>query len=363
MDPGPREADRVEAETVSGRPDSLPERRCASIARWPISRNPSYSFHFQIRSSSRERFFQGTSPNPLSGDDERCAAEKKDDLRIVPHARPLGLGLMDVGLLIERLKAAHPDAACALEHRSPFELLIATILSAQTTDARVNMVTPGLFARYPDARAMGRAELADLEALVRSTGFFRNKSKSIRGASERLEREFDGVVPRTMDELLTLPGVARKTANVVLGVGHGVAEGVVVDTHVARVSRRLGLSRAGHPERIERELMKKLPRSEWIHFAHLLIFHGRRVCVARKPRCPECAVLDLCPSGPYFIAGKTPPWERKAALGPNGAARGAVRTAKRAVKKVARVANGASRAVKKATRAVKRSAGSGRGRR
>ena len=158
---------------------------------------------------------------------------------------------MDVPLLLERLRAAYPDAKCALDHRDPFELLIATILSAQCTDARVNMVTPTLFARFPDAEAMSGATQEELEDLVRTTGFFRNKSKSIRGASERLVGEFGGTVPRSMDELLRLPGVARKTASVVLGVSYGLAEGVVVDTHVARVSRRLGLTKHGKVEKIE----------------------------------------------------------------------------------------------------------------
>jgi endonuclease-3 len=220
---------------------------------------------------------------------------------------------VDVSPVIERLAQAHPDAACALTHEDPFQLLVATILSAQCTDARVNMVTPELFRKYPDAAAMSRAAQADLEKLIRTTGFFRNKSKSIRGASERLVEAFGGTVPRTMDELLTLPGVARKTANVVLGVGHGLAEGIVVDTHVQRVSRRLGLSRAKNPVEIERELMQKVPRDKWILFSHLLIFHGRRVCTARKPKCEACVVFEMCPSGPYYIRGRVPPWDRRAA--------------------------------------------------
>jgi endonuclease III len=220
---------------------------------------------------------------------------------------------MDVTPILRRLAEAHPDAACALTHENPFQLLVATILSAQCTDARVNMVTPALFAKYPDALAMSRAPQADLERLIRTTGFFRNKSKSIRGASERLIEAFGGVVPRTMDELLSLPGVARKTANVVLGVGHGVADGVVVDTHVERVSRRLGLSRGKNPVEIEQELMKRIPREQWIAFSHLMIFHGRRICVARKPRCEACTLFELCPSGPYYIKGRVPPWDRRAA--------------------------------------------------
>ena len=223
---------------------------------------------------------------------------------------------MDVNLLIQKLEAAHPDAACALTHENPFQLLVATILSAQCTDARVNQVTPALFKRYPDAAAMSRASQEDLEEMVRTTGFFRNKSKSLRGASQRLVESFGGVVPRTMDELLSLPGVARKTANVVLGVGYRISEGVVVDTHVYRVSRRLRLTKGEDPVQVEQDLMKKVPRAKWIEFSHLLIFHGRRICVARKPRCEECAVFDLCPSGRYYIAGKVPPWDRRVMADP-----------------------------------------------
>jgi len=218
---------------------------------------------------------------------------------------------VDLPLLIDRLRAAHPDAACALTHRNPFELLVATVLSAQCTDVRVNLVTPGLFKRYPDPESMRQASQEDLEEIIRSTGFFRNKSKAIRAASQRLVEEFGGEVPRSMEELLRLPGVARKTASVVLGVAYGIAEGVVVDTHVQRVSRRLGLSRGRGPSEVERDLMRILPRERWIEFAHLLIFHGRRICQARKPRCPECPVNDLCPSARYFLSGKVPPWERR----------------------------------------------------
>jgi endonuclease-3 len=218
---------------------------------------------------------------------------------------------MDLSLLIARLREAHPDAACALEHQSPFQLLVATILSAQCTDARVNKVTPGLFARYPDAAAMSRVSQEELEEIIRSTGFYRNKARAIRAASTRIEETFGGWVPWSMEELLTLAGVARKTANVVLGVAYGLSEGVVVDTHVERIARRLGLSSGKNPEEVERDLMRLLPHEEWIHFAHLLIFHGRRTCVARKPLCGDCPVVDLCPSGPYFLGGQIPPWERK----------------------------------------------------
>ncbi len=220
---------------------------------------------------------------------------------------------MDIRVLIDRLRNAYPDAACALEHQSPFQLLVATILSAQCTDARVNMVTPGLFARYPDAAAMSQVGQEELEEIIRSTGFYRNKAKAIRAASERLMDSFGGTVPRSMEELLTLAGVARKTANVVLGVAYGLSEGVVVDTHVERIARRLGLSRGKGPEEVEQDLMRLLPQEDWIDFSHLLIFHGRRTCVARKPNCVECPVIDLCPSGPYFLGGQTPPWEKRAA--------------------------------------------------
>ena len=212
-----------------------------------------------------------------------------------------------VAALLDALKRAYPTAECALTHENPFQLLIATILSAQCTDARVNMVTPVLFARFPDPAAMSQASQEELEFIIRSTGFYRNKAKSIRGASARIVEAFGGVVPRTMHELLSLPGVARKTGNVVLGVGFGIADGVVVDTHVFRLSHRLGLSDGKNPEFVESDLMRVIPRDEWILLSHLLIFHGRQVCFARKPACVACPVADLCPSAPYFLAGKEPP--------------------------------------------------------
>ena len=235
----------------------------------------------------------------------------------------------DVEQLLDRLKAAHPDAVCALTHEDAFQLLVATILSAQCTDARVNMVTPGLFAKYPDAEAMSGASQEELETIIRSTGFYRNKSKSLRGASQRIVVAFGGAVPRTMDELLSLPGVARKTANVVLGTGYGIADGIVVDTHVARLSRRLGLSRGKSAEEIEQDLMRIVPREEWILLAHLLIFHGRRICEARKPKCDICPVATLCPSAPYFLAGATPPWEKGRAAVARGVAKGKKATARK----------------------------------
>jgi endonuclease-3 len=237
--------------------------------------------------------------------------------------------------LIARLKAAYPDAACALRHEDPFQLLVATILSAQCTDERVNKVTPALFARYPDALAMKDAPVEDLEDLIRTTGFYHNKTKSLLGASRRLAEEHQGRVPSTMEELLALPGVARKTANVVLGTGYGIAVGVVVDTHVYRLSRRLGLTRSATPVEIEQDLMKLLPPSEWILFAHLLIHHGRRICIARKPRCEICPVRDLCPSAPYFLSGKLPPWERRTET-PKRAKKSVKKSVKKRAKRVAK---------------------------
>ena len=239
---------------------------------------------------------------------------------------------VDIGRLIARLRDAHPDAACALRHEDPFQLLVATILSAQCTDERVNKVTPVLFSRFPNAESMKDADPKELEEIIRSTGFYHNKTKSIRGAAERIVAAYQGRVPSRMDDLLTLPGVARKTANVVLGVGYRVADGIVVDTHVDRVSHRLGLTRAETPVQVERDLMKVVPRSEWIDFAHLLIFHGRRVCTARSPRCGICSVQDLCPSAPLFLSGKAPAREAARRARPAGGAGKASRAAGKARK-------------------------------
>lgn len=201
-----------------------------------------------------------------------------------------------IGPIIERLQATHPDAHCELNHRNAYELLVATILSAQCTDERVNMVTPALFARYPDPHAMAEADITELETLIKSTGFYRNKAKNILGAAQRIVTHFEGSVPDTMEDLLTLPGVARKTANVVLGNAFDKAEGMAVDTHVKRLSNRLALTTSDKPEKIERDLLDLVPQSQWTLFSHLLIFHGRRVCNARKPDCPACTLQDLCPS-------------------------------------------------------------------
>ena len=199
-------------------------------------------------------------------------------------------------LYYDRLSREYPDAHCALDHRNAFELLAATILSAQCTDARVNMVTPALFARYPTARDLADATQEDVEEIIRSTGFFRSKAKNLIGMARALVERHGGEVPRSMDELTALPGVGRKTANVILGNAFGLNEGVVVDTHVARLSHRLGLVTGDDPIKIERKLMQLYPRERWTMLSHLLIEHGRRVCDARKPRCGECVLADTCPS-------------------------------------------------------------------
>ena len=203
--------------------------------------------------------------------------------------------------IIKRLKKAYPDAHCALNHTNAFELLIATILSAQCTDERVNIVTATLFRKYRGPQEFVDVAQEELENDIRSTGFFRNKTKSIKAASARLLEIYGGEVPKTMDELLTLGGVARKTANVVLGNAFGIASGVVVDTHVGRLSQRLGLSKNQTAEKIEQDLMALVPKKHWIMFPHWMIFHGRQICIARKPKCTECVLGDICPSYKLFV--------------------------------------------------------------
>ena len=198
--------------------------------------------------------------------------------------------------LLAELHRVYPEADCALTHRNPFQLLVSTILSAQCTDVRVNMVTQELFALYPDAPSLAKVRLPTLERIIHSTGFFRNKAKNIKGAAQRIVQAFDGQVPQTMDELLSLPGVARKTANVVLGTAFGRNDGVVVDTHVGRLSRRLALTAEQNPVKVERDLMAVVPRDDWTWISHALILHGRAVCDARKPRCEECTLAPDCPS-------------------------------------------------------------------
>ncbi|MBZ5500622.1 MAG: endonuclease III [Acidobacteriia bacterium] len=199
-----------------------------------------------------------------------------------------------VRAILARLEEAYPAATCELHHDNAFQLLIATILSAQCTDERVNQVTPALFRKYPKPEAFAYANPQELEQDIRPTGFFRNKTKSIMGASKKIVAEFHGQVPKTMEQLLTLPGVARKTANVVLGNAFGIAAGVVVDTHVLRLAERLDLSRNTDPKKVEQDLMAILPEEKWIAFSHQLIWHGRRVCAARKPKCTECNLDALC---------------------------------------------------------------------
>lgn len=203
--------------------------------------------------------------------------------------------------IVARLKATYPDAHCELDHRNPFELLTATILSAQCTDVRVNLVTPELFRRYPSASALDGADAEAIEELIRSTGFFRAKTRSLLGAAAALVRDHGGAVPDSMEALTALPGVGRKTANVVLGNAFDINVGIVVDTHVARLSRRLGFTRDTDPVAIEQDLMQLVPQHDWALLSHLLIFHGRRVCVARKPRCHQCVLADQCPTAPPEI--------------------------------------------------------------
>lgn len=197
--------------------------------------------------------------------------------------------------ILFRLEEEFPDVTCALKHQNAFQLLVATILSAQCTDVRVNKVTPLLFARFPDPRSMASASSEDLEEIIRSTGFFRNKARNLRAAAALISDEFLGEVPASMDDLLRLPGVARKTANVVLGTWFGMASGVVVDTHVGRIANRLGFTVQKDPKKIEKDLMKLIPEDQWVMFSHRAIHHGRRTCKARNPRCGECRLADLCP--------------------------------------------------------------------
>ncbi len=220
---------------------------------------------------------------------------------VTKSKRAAALAPERVKKILSTLRRTYPEAGCALRHDDAWQLLVATILSAQCTDARVNQITPGLFKKIPDVQAFARLSPAELEPEIRSSGFFRNKAKSIIGAARAIGERFHGQVPRTMPELLELPGVARKTANVVLGVAFGQAEGVVVDTHVRRIARRLELTRENSPERIERDLIRILPRGEWITFSHRLIAHGRKLCLARKPRCQQCPLQNLCNSSDKVV--------------------------------------------------------------
>jgi len=214
--------------------------------------------------------------------------------------------------IIKRLKKAYPDAHCALNHTNTFELLIATILSAQCTDRQVNIVTADLFRKFRKPQDYVDVPQEELEKEIRSIGFFRSKAKNIRAASEKIIKDFGSKVPETMEELLTLNGVGRKTANVVLGNAFGIASGIVVDTHVERLSQRLGLTKNKTPDKIERDLEKLVPKKDWVMFSHWLIFHGRQICQARKPKCTECVLGDICPSYKLFVkAKKTSPTSKK----------------------------------------------------
>jgi endonuclease-3 len=200
------------------------------------------------------------------------------------------------GRIIAILKQTYPQVKCSLDFRNPMELLAATILSAQCTDARVNIVTPGLFKKYPDAQAFAGCDLEELEQEIRSTGFYHNKAKAIRGSAEMIVKDFGGRVPANMPDLLKLPGVARKTANVILGNAFGLNEGIAVDTHVIRLSGRLKLTKSDKPDKIEQGLMVIVPRDDWSLLTHLMIYHGRAICTARKPACADCRISKLCPS-------------------------------------------------------------------
>jgi endonuclease III len=239
---------------------------------------------------------QKTKPKKNADLRVRAAKSKAVARRQKPTARPAAIGTNPerVRAILQKLDQAYPNVTCALDHKNAFQLLIATILSAQCTDERVNQVTKTLFVKYPAPKDFAYANPSELEQDIRPTGFFRNKTKSIMGASKKIIEEFGGEVPRTMDELLTLPGVARKTANVVLGTAYGIAVGVVVDTHVTRLSNRLDLSRNEDAKKIEQDLMAVIPRNKWILFSHQLIWHGRKVCQARKPKCVECNLEALC---------------------------------------------------------------------
>ena len=212
-----------------------------------------------------------------------------------PRESATGLRLRTIEI-ISRLREIYPDAHCELDFRNPYELTAATILSAQCTDVRVNLVTPAFFKRWPDVQALAQASQGDVEDVIRSTGFFRNKARSLIGMAQAVVANHGGEIPRTMAELRPIPGIGRKTANCVLGNAYGLSEGITVDTHVIRLSKLLRLSRESDPEKLEQALMKLIPRGDWTIFSHLLIWHGRRICIANRPKCAECALASLCPS-------------------------------------------------------------------
>jgi endonuclease-3 len=235
--------------------------------------------------------FRKVSPPPLAAGNKHSSSRARSEKRLRGYNPTSPERFSEI---LKRLDQLYPGVTCALTHQTAWELLVATILSAQSTDVRVNLVTPELFKKYPTVQDFARLEPQDLEPDIRSTGFFRNKSRSVVGAARRIVNEFGGKVPDNMNDLLTLPGVARKTANVVLGSWFGTADGVVVDTHVHRISRRLELTRNDDPKKIEQDLMQVIPREKWILFAHQVIWHGRKLCFARSPKCSDCALENLC---------------------------------------------------------------------
>jgi endonuclease-3 len=234
------------------------------------------------------------SPKKKSGSPKPRLARPAKTAKASKPVRAAGTDPRRVGAILAKLDEAYGNATCELKHENAFQLLISTILSAQCTDVRVNQVAETLYKKYPDAKAFAYATPSELEQDIRPTGFFRNKTKSVMGASKAIIEKFGGEVPRTMEEILALPGVARKTGNVVLGTAYGIASGVVVDTHVLRLSKRLDLTRNEDPKKVEQDLMEIIPREKWIQFSHQLIWHGRRVCQARKPKCVECSMEALC---------------------------------------------------------------------
>ncbi len=238
----------------------------------------------------------GVSVPPVGAKARAIAAPEPASTKLKRGKTARPLAPERVAAILDGLNKAYPNAVCALNHRSAWELLVATILSAQCTDVRVNLITPDLFKAFPTPKAMAAASLPQLEELIRTTGFFRNKAKSIQGAGRVLTEDFCGKVPQTMEEMLRIPGAARKTSNVVLGSWYGIAVGVVVDTHVLRLSRRLELTKNTTPEKVERDLIRVIPQAKWIDFSHEMIFHGRQICIARKPRCADCTLERLCNS-------------------------------------------------------------------
>ena len=246
----------------------------------------------KLKAGARKLAIEGVAPSEAKS----IARTEPVSSKIKPGKTRKPLAPDRVAAILDALRKTYPGVVCALDHRNAWELTVATILSAQCTDVRVNLVTPALFKAFPTPKAMAAASLPELEDLIRTTGFFRNKAKSIKGAAAVVLDEFKGQVPKTMDEILRLPGVARKTANVVLGSWYGIAVGVVVDTHVLRLSRRLELTQNSEPEKVEQDLMKIIPQDRWIAFSHELIHHGRQVCIARNPKCAECTLEHICNS-------------------------------------------------------------------